>query len=366
MSEQDLHCKHINQCANCSLSTLSVQQQRAQKKQKAEALFEHAVTDFLQIGPLGFRDHYDLRLQNQVLGFMSRDKEQTFSLDQCPLGSLGLQAAFEKLKAFRFPIQKGSLRLRHSDLMSKPGLWLDFSHLDVKELFEEKNLLRRLSEEFLVEIGQRRKPLVFKEDVPHLQKEPLFQAWSQTFLEEQKIPLFGQVASFTQTGREAIEKLSQLLQQKLTGLKARRILELGAGLGTLSFPALSQHRELHVVENDPFALEALHKTKDWVKENLQKELHLQIHRGDFQRVSQEKLQDSSYDTLLVNPPRSGLMKAAEEMKAQKNLIYVSCSADSAAKDHRILSRHYQLKELIIIDQFPWTTHFELMLAYRLK
>lgn len=343
-----------------------MEQQNDTKKQKAEALFAHPVNGFLQIGPVGFRDHFDLRVQNQELGFMSRDIAQSFTLDHCLLGTSGLRAAFERLKTYHFPIQKGSLRLRHSDFMKRPGLWLDFSHLDVKSLFEEKNLLKSLSQEFFVEVGQRRKPLVFKGDFPHLQKEPLFEAWSQTFLEDQKIPLFGQVASFTQTGYEAIKKLSTLLQQKLDALKTQRILELGAGLGTLSFPALSKDRKLNVVENDPFALKALHKTKDWVKDNLGKDLRLHTHRGDFQRLSQEQLQDESIDTLLVNPPRSGLMKSSEAILLQKNLIYVSCSADSAHRDHLILRKNYNLKELFIIDQFPWTTHFELMLVYQKK
>jgi tRNA/tmRNA/rRNA uracil-C5-methylase (TrmA/RlmC/RlmD family) len=121
-----------------------------------------------------------------------------------------------------------------------------------------------------------------------------------------------------------------------------------------------------VLENDPFALEGLKHTQEWVKENLDLQLNLKIRRGDFQRVSQEKLQDSSFDTLLVNPPRSGLMKSAELISRQKNLIYVSCSAESAHRDHLILKNHYDLKELIILDQFPWTTHFELILLYQTR
>lgn len=364
MSEQGLHCKHINQCANCSQSEQSVEPQKLQKMRSAESLFQHSLTDFVQIGPLRFRDHYDLRVQNQVLGFMSKDKEATFSVDMCPLGSEALQKAFEQLKKFHFPVHKGSLRLRVSPFLEKPGLWLDFSHLDVKALFEERRLLRSLSEVFHVEIGQRRKALEFKNENPHLKKEPESGPWSQSFFEEHRIPLFGQVASFTQTGASAIEKLSLLLQDRLKKLDAKHILELGAGLGTLTFPALSEERKVSVVENDLFALNALKYSQKWIEENLQKQVQLEIFRGDFQRVSQEKLTSNDFDTVLVNPPRSGLMKSAELIQQQKNLIYVSCSAASAAKDHQVLSKHYKLTELIILDQFPWTTHFELVLIYQ--
>ena len=66
--------------------------------------------------------------------------------------------------------------------------------------------------------------------------------------------------------------------------------------------------------------------------------------------------------LLVDPPRTGLDKAALELigKSQADrIIYVSCSPDTLFRDLAYLEKHScRIRESRLLDMFPSTAHFE--------
>lgn len=67
-------------------------------------------------------------------------------------------------------------------------------------------------------------------------------------------------------------------------------------------------------------------------------------------------------TLLLDPPRSGVGKAALknilELKAEK-VIYISCAADTLARDLKeFVSAGYRISNAQVLDMFPRTAHFE--------
>ena len=85
----------------------------------------------------------------------------------------------------------------------------------------------------------------------------------------------------------------------------------------------------------------------------------------------------NYDTILLNPPRSGVgdfLKGIavttegdfqdtefnyKQLKWPEHILYLSCYMDSMKKDSLILEKMgYQLKKMHIIDQFPQSPHCE--------
>jgi 23S rRNA (uracil1939-C5)-methyltransferase len=69
------------------------------------------------------------------------------------------------------------------------------------------------------------------------------------------------------------------------------------------------------------------------------------------------------DLLVVDPPRSGLQqKAVARVLAgrPRRLLYVSCSAESLARDLRALGSAYRLTAIRLCDLFPHTEHVELV------
>lgn len=70
----------------------------------------------------------------------------------------------------------------------------------------------------------------------------------------------------------------------------------------------------------------------------------------------------SNDIIIVDPPRKGLDKKLLDgliKKDVKNIVYVSCNANTLARDYSIFKENgYILKEMACVDMFPNTIHVE--------
>lgn len=67
------------------------------------------------------------------------------------------------------------------------------------------------------------------------------------------------------------------------------------------------------------------------------------------------------DTLIVDPPRSGLDDIMKEtiLKSKiKTMIYVSCNPATLAKDLGVLKKEYRIVKIQPVDMFSQTPHVE--------
>ena len=71
------------------------------------------------------------------------------------------------------------------------------------------------------------------------------------------------------------------------------------------------------------------------------------------------------DIIIVDPPRKGLDRKLVDGLIQrnvKNIVYVSCNANTLARDYNIFKENgYILKEISCVDMFPNTIHVECVL-----
>ena len=83
---------------------------------------------------------------------------------------------------------------------------------------------------------------------------------------------------------------------------------------------------------------------------------------EFNRLKQidVDIHDYNLNTLLIDPPRSGLEhKEALDVTASFNrVIYISCGPQSLASDLEYLSKTHKIQKLAFFDQFPYTDHLE--------
>ncbi len=82
-----------------------------------------------------------------------------------------------------------------------------------------------------------------------------------------------------------------------------------------------------------------------------------------------KLEKSKIDTLIVDPPRSGLntqMKEAILKSEPKTLIYVSCNPSTLGKDLAVLQSKYEIERVQPFDFFSQTPHVETACLLKLK
>lgn len=73
------------------------------------------------------------------------------------------------------------------------------------------------------------------------------------------------------------------------------------------------------------------------------------------------LSEKEVDTLLVDPPRSGMDESMLETilsSSIKKIIYISCNPATLAKNLKVLKKDYQVVTVIPFDLFPDTPHIE--------
>ncbi len=209
-----------------------------------------------------------------------------------------------------------------------------------------------------------------------------------------EVILSSHIASFTQPGFSSNYLMIQTLLMWLSRTLPQSMLEYGSGIGNLTLPSASVVKNLIVLESDELALKALEKNLEMLNlyssqnanqlEKDDRSNFREISRGEkksnrifsdatrkvkIQSTDEDEqiLQDLlTIDTLLVNPPRSGLQTFLDLLvlnrpKKLKNIIYISCYPESFLADYlKIRSLGFQIHELIILDQFPQTRHFEIM------
>lgn len=66
--------------------------------------------------------------------------------------------------------------------------------------------------------------------------------------------------------------------------------------------------------------------------------------------------------MCLDPPRAGALAQAQALALSnvKRAAYVSCDADTFARDARIMiGGGYRLERVLPVDQFLWSSHIEL-------
>ena len=362
-----LICRRADECSGCSLWGVTNEAQIARKQTELARIFDAndlklpANLEWASLPDRGLRDRLDFQWKDRRLGLWNQGKTEILDLTECLQLSPSLQQFLEDFRRFRLPVARGSLRLRVSPEGLR-GLWLDLANADVKALFDEVSTLQKISELCQVEIGQRRKALIFQDGKPKLLKEPRFAAWTRTWIDAFPFPLQSRIADFSQVGDVANRAIIQALMTILPS--GEKIVEFGAGNGNLSFAAMSRFKEMLCFEYDTSAALSMNQSlREYELRFPLKRGHLQILQGDYQR---QKASLEGADTVLLNPPRSGVGRFLEDLgdSQVETLVYMSCYPESMARD---LARHrdsWRCERVIMIDQFPQTDHLETLSLWR--
>jgi len=155
-----------------------------------------------------------------------------------------------------------------------------------------------------------------------------------------------------------------LLQETVIGLVnegAKTVLDLYCGSGFFSLPIATKVEHVTGIELNEAAIEDAKRNADLNN----------LTNTEFFAAKTESLKLTNYpaDTIIVDPPRSGMhdhaLASLIETKA-KQIIYVSCNYKNLARELVQLTQHYEVPDLIAIDMFPHTPHVEVVCNLLLK
>lgn len=345
-------CRHVGTCGGCAYQDMPDAQYRALKRQSVcEALARQAIA--AEIGevvevPPGTRRRATLKAMKTgdgvVIGFHPARSHAIVDLAECRVLTPHLTALLPGLRALFAeilrPDEDAELRLTDTetgvDLVLKWQRPNDTATIAVLARWAEKLKLARVSahNEILVGLTQ-----------PSVR------------LGKASVPLPRE--AFLQPSREGEAVLQDFVRETLSRCKA--VADLFCGCGTFTFP-LAERARVHAVELEEPMLKALAagiKSASGLKPITTEKRNL------FKRPL-TPIEINAFDGVCLDPPRAGALEQAKTLAQSKvpRLAYVSCDADSFARDARVLiDGGFRLERVVPVDQFLWSRHIELAGAF---
>lgn len=165
--------------------------------------------------------------------------------------------------------------------------------------------------------------------------------------------------------RQMVPRAVELLQ--LTGKE--RVLDLFCGLGNFTLPIARNAAHVTGVEGDLVMVNRARKTA--IANGIENtDYHACNLMGTELELKTEPWLKQEYDSILLDPPRSGAKEIIEHfgrLKA-KRIVYVSCHPATLARDagELVHTHGYKLLGAGVMDMFPQTAHVESIAVFEKK
>jgi len=175
--------------------------------------------------------------------------------------------------------------------------------------------------------------------------------------------------SFFQTNTKMAEKLQSEVLNIIKKIQPNNVLDLYCGLGFFSITIAQQFKNIKKVWGYELDEEAIKLANENATNNQVKD------KCEFFAEKAEELswQDISAETLILDPPRSGLhpkvIKSILDPETKlnpKNIIYVSCNYRRLEDELPQFLEKYTVRSIQPLDLFPQTPHIEVVLHLELK
>ncbi len=373
-SSQPKICQHARNCSGCFyfredfISSLDLQRNEKteffySEMRKQFVSLENTPLEYQNPHPLFYRNHLDFTLENGKMGLYHPEKRMISDISECLVLHPKLLDFYQSFRKYAPQDMKGSFRLRF-DGHQGFGVWLDFANLDIKNLLDDKRFLQSLLEISSVEVGQRGKSVKQQGDQLKL-VDPIYRHWFKTKSNQREIPLNSLVRSFTQSGLEnnfdLINQIQIFYHQHGVHQKLKA-LEMGSGIGNLTFPFLDFFPAIDCIEFDNVSLGGLRLT---LQEQGISENQVRLIQGDYHRnhsIHEMGLDD--YGFLILNPARSGVGNFLEKLQTNqsvKSVFLMSCYTESFARDAALIQKAgFHCDKIVLFDQFSMSKHFEIL------
>ncbi|KZB56600.1 class I SAM-dependent RNA methyltransferase [Thalassospira xiamenensis] len=356
-------CSHYESCGGCALQHLDDDSYRDWKRQKAIIAVQRAGIDpdeaeelvgTVEISPLASRRRAGLAVHVGAtgvhVGFHGRFSHTVVNITDCAvlhpdlmafrdafetfLGKCDPDAAKTIKEVFATRADNGLDVVIHAGI--EPGLDM---RQDLAEFAENLDLARlswKVGDANDEPVAARRTPTVAFEgiDVP--------------------VPPGG----FLQATQSGEASLVNAIKTALQRIPARHVADLFCGIGSFTFALAlgGDRRNVVAVESDPRAVRSLQYAVG------QSSSPIKVVERDLFRRPLDKSDLSGLDLVLFDPPRAGALAQCEYLAVDgpEWLIAVSCNPATFSRDIRVLRNGgYELKQVVPVDQFLWSSHLEL-------
>lgn len=323
-------CPYYEKCGGCQIMNLNYPEQLAYKKEKVINIFKKYGD--ITVNPnivfdkeWHYRNKITLQAENNKIGLFKSKSNEIVEIDECLLISNSMNELIKFIKENIKLAGINQIMLREAN---NQHMVVFKGNIDNTEALKLKN----------------------KVDSIYINNNHIYGTKEiTTTLEKYTFKISKD--SFFQVNHNQTIKLYNKVKEYLN--KKKKILDLYCGTGSIG---------IYVSDNCQSIL-GIEINKQAIKDaNINKKINnienISFKCGDVANIITSK---DKYDTIIVDPPRSGLSKKTRKILLEIStnyIIYVSCNPITLVRDIKELSSKYELKDITLFDLFPNTYHVE--------
>lgn len=334
-------CPFYQNCGGCDLFHISYEDELEYKENKIkEIMSKYAsiendkVKKIIGINLENYRNKATFHV-NKKVGYYSKKSNEIIDIDKCLIVNDKINKILNKLKDIDLSniyeiVVKSSINIENSMIVLKSNFDLNNDYYVEKLSDIVDTILIYKDKKYNIIYGNG---FIFEK------------------LKDYKFKISAD--SFFQVNTKVCEILYDKVLEYLGPNNNEKILDLYCGTGTIGIYISKYVKEVKGIEIN----------EDAVKDaNENKEIN-NISNIEFECMNANEISKNNerFDKIIVDPPRSGLDEKTINYllnSYSKKIVYVSCDPMTLARDLKILSEKYEIKEITPVNMFTRTYHCE--------
>ncbi len=386
-ARQDVDCNTYKRCGGCNLRHVKYEETLKMKQNAVQSLVNKTLKNKLQIketvgmeNPLHYRNkaQYPIGINKKgepVIGVFANRTHEVIPIDNCLIQNKKSEeiAKFiiEFIKEKNISIydeKKGKGLVRHivTKVGIKTGEIMCVIVINGHKIPNENELVENLKTRY-PEIKAIVKNINMKNTNVILGQENINlygNGYIEDILGEYKFKI--SPLSFYQVNPVQAEKLYNLGVSMAEITKNDVVFDLYCGIGTISLFMSKFAKKV-------YGIEIVEEAVKMAKENAQNNnvSNTEFFAGDVEIVLDDLINNKGLkaDVVMFDPPRKGLDKKSIDNILNirpKKIVYISCNPATLIRDLADFENEYDIKTIIPVDMFPYTSHVECVSVLQLK
>ena len=386
-ARQDVDCNTYKRCGGCNLRHVKYEETLKMKQNAVQSLVNKTLKNKLQVketvgmeNPLHYRNkaQYPIGINKKgepVIGVFANRTHEVIPIDNCliqnkkseEIAKFIIEFIKEKnISIYDEKTGKGLVRHIVTKVGIKTGEIMCVIVINGYKIPNENELVENLKTRY-PEIKAIVKNINIKNTNVILGQENINlygNGYIEDILGEYKFKI--SPLSFYQVNPVQAEKLYNLGVSMAEITKNDIVFDLYCGIGTISLFMSKFAKKVYGIE---IVEEAVKMAKENAESN--NVSNTEFFAGDVEIVLDDLINNKGLkaDVVMFDPPRKGLDKKSIDNILNirpKKIVYISCNPATLIRDLADFENEYDIKTIIPVDMFPYTSHVECVSVLQLK
>lgn len=365
-----MNCEYFGKCGSCVLYDKSYEEQLNFKLQREKNRFSDFTTmdfDIIKSEKEAFRNRAEFRIWwekdengNEILSYAMNDFEKNIlKIDSCQIVSSQIQEIMPKLLNLLMEDLILSYKLFAVEFLGSTINDMLVTLIYHKKLDEEWNeLAKQIEKKLNIKVmGRSRKQKIA------LSSDSINETLS---INNQNFKFAYQEGGFTQPNTNVNIQMIEWVLNNIENSTAD-LCELYCGGGNFTIPLSTKFNKVLATEISKTSIKSALKNCELNNVNKIQFIRMSAEEfvqglqevREFNRLKDVNLKDYTFDTIFMDPPRSGLDDTTRALaKDFEQIIYISCNPETLHRDLKELTITHEIVRFALFDQFAYTNHIE--------